>query len=358
MRFEKNLNELKEVYDKCLDNFEVAFALYPKNARLGELKEKYSLFFKLFGDSSPISKMLFVGYNDENDKTHFGEAGEEDFVPKFSLGILRPRRGIKASHFCRSPYVSRVVDVSTHQITTEERNVWEWLFHTRRDVKKCTSGHFQSMKENSMIEATIIDTWSYLLNENGILRDNCSPLRLFMTSKTTHRPLIMEVGEGTHDKMERYAVFHDNMDIVVQMVCDMHTKQYEVKDFDMFCFPIYSSEHHYVIYYNMKKPKLEILDNWNQTGEVEDIYGDLPARLTEENAVDCGAFVMRHMETYVGNLYKWKVGLRLEKDNQRPLLNKLRIIYCHGILTWTENIKNDRIVATTTMVGKGVNINS
>lgn len=51
--------------------------------------------------------------------------------------------------------------------------------------RMCTSGHFQSMRENTMIESTVIDTWTYLLNENEILRDECSPLRLFMTSETT-----------------------------------------------------------------------------------------------------------------------------------------------------------------------------
>lgn len=41
------------------------------------------------------------------------------------------------------------------------------------------------MQEKKMIESTVIDTWSYLLNENEILRDHSSPLRLFMTSETT-----------------------------------------------------------------------------------------------------------------------------------------------------------------------------
>lgn len=36
-------------------------------------------------------------------------------------------------------------------------------------------------------------------------------------------PLNMEVGEyPAHDKIERNAVFDDNMDITVQMVCEMH----------------------------------------------------------------------------------------------------------------------------------------
>lgn len=33
------------------------------------------------------------------------------------------------------------------------------------------------------------------------------------------------------------------------------------------------------------------------------------------NSVDCGVFVMRHVETYMGNLYTWKVGLRSEKKS-------------------------------------------
>lgn len=178
-----------------MDNFEVAFALYPRNARLAILKDKYKEFFKMFGDSSPISKALCVWTAECNVTTRLGEADDEQFIPKFSLdlsqvtpknlrtdidessfsalkedcigsifsdkgknvmqhgsdnneaqlyvgdqqntraAVLRPRRGIKASHVCKSPYVSRVIDVNAHQITTEERNVWDWLFNTRDNIK-------------------------------------------------------------------------------------------------------------------------------------------------------------------------------------------------------------------------------
>lgn len=194
-RFENNLIELKEVYEKCLNNFEVALALYPENVKLAELKEKYNYFFKLFDDSSPISKVLCVGVGDNKTMPTSGDVTDEDFIPNYSLclshmtpknlrtdldgignspkklqfggmgspvkgqemveiryknvvqkhnagekankiaGMVRPRRGIKASCYYRSPYVSRVVDVSAHQITTEERNVWDWLFQTRKNIK-------------------------------------------------------------------------------------------------------------------------------------------------------------------------------------------------------------------------------
>lgn len=40
---------------------------------------------------------------------------------------------------------------------------------------------------------------------------------------------------------------------------------------------------------------------------------------TLTNGVDCGVFAMRHMETYMGNLFTWKVRLRPEKV--RPSVN-------------------------------------
>lgn len=48
---------------------------------------------------------------------------------------------------------------------------------------------------------------------------------------------------------------------------------------------------------------------------------------TTLNSVDCGIFVMRHMETYMGNLCAGKVGLRIEKVHLTYLLLLLKW-YC------------------------------
>lgn len=432
--FENNLKEFVDVYGRCLNNFEVTLALYPQNPRLAELKKDHSQYFKMFEAASPIAKNLVIGNVVEKTGENSTRLTEADFIPNYSLGLsqltpknlcteleginnsqkkghcmverngdspigmVRPRREIKASHLCRSPFVSRVVDVSSHVITTEERNVWQWLFQNRRNRKEnlfewndrmCTKAHFQSLQENKMVMSTVIDTWTYLLNENEILKADSSPLRLFMTTETTYGPLQIDVDKGDYSsKMSRYAAFDDNMDIVIKMVNEMHNKQYEVKDFDMFVFPIYNSGHYYIICYNMKKTWLEIIDNRVQIAGVEETFGDLPSILhdcfchwisiyelpkekeiinlkprvhrmgwqTEMNSVDCGIFVMRHMETYMGNLCAWKVGLRVEKDNQRPLLNKLRIIYCHNILTWSENNKKTHILEGAANLAKGKNM--
>lgn len=33
---------------------------------------------------------------------------------------------------------------------------------------------------------------------------------------------------------------------------------------------------------------------------------------TRDSSIDCGIFTMRHMETYMGNLFRWNSGLRTE----------------------------------------------
>ena len=53
--------------------------------------------------------------------------------------------------------------------------------------KGCTKAHFHSLEANKPVESTVIDTWTYMLNENEILRADLSPLRMFLTSETTVR---------------------------------------------------------------------------------------------------------------------------------------------------------------------------
>ncbi|XP_074332784.1 uncharacterized protein LOC141670710 isoform X1 [Apium graveolens] len=229
--FEHNLKEFDDVYGRCLNNFEVVLALYPQNPRLAQLKKVYSQYFKMFEDASPIAKNLLFGDEVVRPGKKLKIVDDANFIPNYSLGLsqltpknlhaeldgssntqkkrrtsllrltgkrqlvvnevlynekdahqkfietgnvyaemAKPRRELKASHLCRSPYVSRVIDVSNHVITTEEKNVWQWLFQNRRNRKMCTKAHFQSLQENKMVMSTLIDTWTYLLNENEILK--------------------------------------------------------------------------------------------------------------------------------------------------------------------------------------------
>nr|GMD20715.1 uncharacterized protein LOC109158994 [Ipomoea batatas] len=111
-------------------------------------------------------------------------------------------------------------------------------------------------------------------------------------------------------------------------------------------FPVLRHGHYFLICINVKASKLEIIDNKSLVSCVtmKDKYGDCTTllvtalkeylalgssalfwkvdELTEEvvdmswkeseNYIDCGLFVMRHMETYKGTLKKWNPGFKKE----------------------------------------------
>ncbi|KAL1807961.1 hypothetical protein ACET3Z_024951 [Daucus carota] len=60
--FEKNLEKLDSIYRKCLANYIEAFALYPDNAKLQDLKLEYAYFFKIFEESSPSTRSLYSAH--------------------------------------------------------------------------------------------------------------------------------------------------------------------------------------------------------------------------------------------------------------------------------------------------------
>lgn len=372
----------------------------------------------MFGESTPISKSFSTGKVADDVQDNIAREYYEKYVPSCSLGMtqmfpknlgkdldgceessglkkqkqvqivdksinelhinVRPRRALMPVVVCRSPFVTRVIDVNGHKITTQERNVWEWLLQNRRNKKDnifkwkdrlCTKGHFQSLQDNKMVQTTVIDTWTCLLNENEILRSNTSPLRLFFTSETTYGPLQNNLYEG--NKISSFCSFNDHVEHALKMVSALHNRLYDVTDFDMLVFPMFDSAHHYIISYNIKKPSCEIIDNRGQTMGMDETYDNLPDCLhkcfcqflecyklpnfeeikrlkpvvlkmplqTVDNHIDCGVFSMRHMETYTGNACRWYSGLRTEMENQKSILDKLRIIYSNHIMTWAENEK-------------------
>ena len=176
-RFETNLQELEVVYNRCLTNFIESLALYPQNSKLADLKRRYKLFFKLFGESSPITKSL-SNITAPRDANIAAGVKDTDGVPSFSLGLsqlspknlggdlescgktpdlviprskqvgedsvipaeerpvkFRPRRGMFPSSSCRSPYVTRLTDISKHNLTSEEKDVWNWLCQDKTNEK-------------------------------------------------------------------------------------------------------------------------------------------------------------------------------------------------------------------------------
>ncbi|WOH14840.1 hypothetical protein DCAR_0934365 [Daucus carota subsp. sativus] len=123
-------------------------------------------------------------------------------------------------------------------------------------------------------------------------------------------------------------------------------------DVDLIFFSMTVSDHHYLLCFNIKKPSFEVIDSsalqpdfdakyqymvLKNHSKVKDIASLVPVRLemkwrTEHNHIDCGLFVMRHMEHYQGVSKNWDCGLAVEGKVQDQQLDVLRTRYAHQIL--------------------------
>lgn len=80
--------------------------------------------------------------------------------------------------------------------------------------------------------------------------------------------------------------------------------------------------------FSKAKPEREAL-KWRTTG----------------NFIDCGVFVMRHMETYMGeNIKKWDCGLAEEGATQKAQLDNLRYKYVAKMLLSNVNKQKELVV--------------
>nr|KAJ0207016.1 hypothetical protein LSAT_V11C500264850 [Lactuca sativa] len=104
-----------------------------------------------------------------------------------------------------------------------------------------------------------------------------------------------------------------------------HIEKFKQCTSDLVLFPVLDNEHYYLIVFDFIKSECVIIDNIYREESIEVLYGNVPNDLsaiivrssmewmTKENYIDCGLFLMKHMETYKGgDPNKWIVGLEPE----------------------------------------------
>nr|GMC62949.1 uncharacterized protein LOC109158994 [Ipomoea batatas] len=69
-----------------------------------------------------------------------------------------------------------------------------------------------------------------------------------------------------------------------------------------------------------------------------------------ENYIDCGLFVMRHMETYKGTLKKWNPGFKKKAKLNEEFLIGLRARYAATIIRWSANILKNIVIKKTKLL--------
>ncbi|CAH9107496.1 unnamed protein product [Cuscuta europaea] len=154
-------------------------------------------------------------------------------------------------------------------------------------------------------------------------------------------------------KEEAYNILTD----AVEFELDVVRQEVELDKIDLFFFPIMQMRHYYVICINIKRKRIDILDNSSARVSNRDKYEEMPATVymtakgmekrasllakikptrismswrDTTNVIDYGVFAMRHIETYKGEgLMGWDCGLR--HDDKKQLLG-LRVKYTAFVL--------------------------
>uniref|UniRef100_A0A166GCN9 Ubiquitin-like protease family profile domain-containing protein n=1 Tax=Daucus carota subsp. sativus TaxID=79200 RepID=A0A166GCN9_DAUCS len=288
----------------------------------------------------------------------------------------RPIRERKVADIHKSPYFDRLTSIYGKSFKKEETELWEWLHandqYPNRILFKwgkinCYKVDFQSMMDGEMIMTSVMDVWCCFLNALEELRAPVSPYRLFCYIETTLSTLNAS-DEATVE--EKYLIFETNMDHVLT------SNRTTLAEVDMVFFPIHRVNHYYVVCYNLKNPAIEILDNRVSERTIQYLYGHQLTILhthfiefmkrknfgkyaefqgmdaqrlkmrwqTKDNAIDCGIFAMRHMETYFGGGPRnWDSKIQVESYTQKKQISRLRLLYTYRVLTSAINSLSEMI---------------
>ncbi|PWA86086.1 hypothetical protein CTI12_AA142780 [Artemisia annua] len=237
----------------------------------------------------------------------------------------------------KAPNETRADESNMPEKTNEEDKnegpAWEPIFKSERGEPILYHFDMETMTSNLEISTNVIDIWSEILN-------------------------VMEL-------------YKEDM---------MLPSRYFFKISFILFFPICRENHLYLICADFKNGSFRVIDNSSNGTDFEERYKSIPQEIkkvlvayldqvkhpkteririskpirmqmkwrTKNNHVDCGVFLMLHMESYHG-LKNWECGLHLESDKQKRQLDLLRSKYATKILLSELNlIKNKFLKLFTT----------
>ncbi|KAL2929123.1 Xylose isomerase, partial [Bienertia sinuspersici] len=283
---------------------------------------------------------------------------------------LKKKRKVQPSKMFRSPYKCRVVNFQTpltkaqkvlmDSVFDEEKCRFDVVFAYNSSVNDDESLEilrFQLASLKSSTEVPGENAWSSILNYNEKFKDPTSPTRFFFTLLATE--CILHYESDSVD--QRNNMFH----AIAEK--ELSKSLFAKKDIQLFFFPVYQNGHYFLVCFNMNTlhGTMEVID-WNEGcadynkfvknlksafSFVMDCQGAIlckeiknmgtalvpfPWKSVDENHLDCGVVLMRHMETYMGSRI-WDSGL---KKNDLTVIEKLRMKYCYSIYSSDLNAAN------------------
>nr|GMD03338.1 uncharacterized protein LOC109168900 [Ipomoea batatas] len=211
----------------------------------------------------------------------------------------------------------------------------------------------------SLVWVAVIDAWSALLNRRELTKSPDAPSRFFASTFTTIHTIV----DGSYDRDLRVGWFRE------RLLLDFESSPYgDFKEVDLMFFPIIRSEHYFLLCFDFRRYRFEIIDNSSSSKPKKDKYGecliDMQDMLQEfftkshpgrsilcagvepkimqmswrdvNNKIDCGVYLMRHMETYTGQAVSaWVCGL---VKGEYSTLQKLRMKYMKELVLSDYNL--------------------
>ncbi|KAI3713124.1 hypothetical protein L1987_71696 [Smallanthus sonchifolius] len=114
----------------------------------------------------------------------------------------------------------------------------------------------------------------------------------------------------------------------------------EMKQFDIILFPILEHGHYYLLNFDLKNVAITVIGNFHESIALVGIKDseDYFKNDSTYKIVDCGVFVMRHMEKYMGIKEPFMCGLNSNGMKKIRQLNALRKKYATHILQSSANL--------------------
>ncbi|PWA71630.1 ulp1 protease family, C-terminal catalytic domain-containing protein [Artemisia annua] len=303
-------------------------------------------------------------------------------MPKKTSEIepVRNKRLVKLTTTMESPFKDRFVKLGV-KCSQDEELLFDCIFSSTKepcDFVFATENGFalirgiiESLYPGITLHVEVINVWSQICNFDERLRNPISMRRLFC-----HTGMMNENFLNEKMSLGMLLAFNDNIDNVLKSA-----NVEKISDVDLVFFPVLlEKSHYYLVVFNLKTPKIEIIDNSKNGSEADmkERYGKSLKKLrkyfllylgvkdhprlellkkvafnillmswrTEENCIDCGVFMMRHMETYMGynSAKNWKCGLKDEGPEQQNQIYELRKKYLSKILRSDINIKRSLVL--------------
>ncbi|KAJ9541396.1 hypothetical protein OSB04_027902 [Centaurea solstitialis] len=359
-----------------------ALNMYPSSKLLKEWKKSYEEACIMYDipfvvrDSSLMEIRTEIGKEKKNeiDKEKEMEKGKQKEIDNVKTVV----EGIPAeSHRRKRLYLGSLKNQCLESVEDKGKRIQEVTDELETPLIQWEVNDFSKPTE---IESKVANwIFSFEGNKSDVVfetNDGFQSTRFMMESLIPESEAFYNPGEifkENSDQERNNALFWNNF---VEFL-ERNGQIEDLKKFDLVFFPVVSSVHYFLICFNLKEGKTQVIDNSAVDVSFSAKYGNFPIALrkvfvnvlkqlddervkklnrgkpkrekmswrTLRNKVDCAVFMMIHMETYMGQDVKdWYCGLANEGSTQKSQLLNLRHKYVGRMLLSDLNIKKNLVI--------------